>query len=127
MILADPHLALYIREWPRPSDFGIVAETAGERLGATWWRFFSASQRGYGYVGPAIPEITIGVVAPSRGTGIGRSMLVKLIEEARNRSVPALSLSVEHDNYALNLYRSVGFTPVERSANAGTMVLRLET
>ena len=55
-------------------------------------------------------------VDPSwRGLGVGRALLVTLIEAARTRGYSALRLGTLHDmDSALALYQSLGFTPIER-------------
>jgi ribosomal protein S18 acetylase RimI-like enzyme len=114
----------YIAGWPREGDRGLVAEI-GEPVGATWYRLMTADDPGYGFVDPETPEISIGVVPSWRGRGIGRRLLVALLEDAGSDGHTALSLSVEEDNNALRLYESVGFHPVERIGNAWTMVVAL--
>jgi ribosomal protein S18 acetylase RimI-like enzyme len=127
-VLADPALARYVRGWPRASDAGWVAEAgsgAPDPIGAAWWRYFPAENPGYGFVDASIPEISIGIDARFRGRGLGRRLLDVLIHGARARGVPALSLSVERDNFAVALYESVGFQPVHEDDGALTMLLQL--
>ncbi|MGH8989261.1 MAG: GNAT family N-acetyltransferase [Acidimicrobiales bacterium] len=121
-IMAAPSFAHYIEGWPREGDFGIVAEDSTS-LGAAWWRYFRADDPGYGFVDDATPEITIGVREPAPGRGIGRAMLDMFVAEANRRELQALSLSVEPDNYAMQMYEAVGFRPVGDSAGAVTMVM----
>ena len=51
-----------------------------------------------------IPELTIAVRPGERGRGIGSALLTALLDEARARELPALSLSVSERNPALRLY-----------------------
>lgn len=126
-ILADPALARYIAGWPRPDDFGVIAESdVGESLGAAWCRTFSADDSGFGFVAADVPEVSIGVLADARGEGIGRSLMVHLIGEARSRGIAQLSLSVELANHARYLYASLGFTIVKQEHGAVTMVLEVD-
>jgi ribosomal protein S18 acetylase RimI-like enzyme len=126
-VLADPALAHYVVGWPRHDDFGIIAEDSrGERLGAAWCRYFSAEDPGYGFVSPDVPELSMGVVAEARGAGVGRSLLVVLIAEARIRGISQLSLSVELDNYARHLYSSLGFRVTAEGDGSATMVLMID-
>lgn len=48
-IMAEPALAHYVAGWPAEGDVGFVAEDEGP-VGATWWRFFSQPDPGYGFV-----------------------------------------------------------------------------
>ena len=124
-VLATPELAHYIEGWPRPGDFGVVAEQDGTPIGAAWCRSFTADDPGYGFVADHIPEVSIGVIAQSRGRGIGAQLLTKLAEEARANGIAALSLSVERANPALRLYERMGYRTVAEGEDSSTMVLHL--
>ena len=120
----------YVVGWPRAGDGGLVAEAAGNgdrdrSVGATWYRVMAPDDPGYGFVDAETPEITIGVVPSWRGRGVGRRLLVALLDVARADGHGALSLSVEEDNGARRLYESVGFRSVDKVGNAWTMVIHL--
>jgi hypothetical protein len=55
---------MYVVDWPRQADFGVVAEVDGVPAGA-WARLV----RGYGFVADAVPEslgfVKVGVVGTS--------------------------------------------------------------
>lgn len=113
-IMAEPALAHSVAGWPAEGAAGFVAED--ERpVGAVWWRFFPQNDPGYGFVDDRTPEVSVGLVADARRQGIGTALLAALIEEARSRSLPALSLSVEPDNPAMALYQRLGFVPAAPS------------
>ena len=123
-VMADPRFAGYLAGWPRPGDFGLVAEQDGP-LGAAWYRTCTATSHGYGFVAEDVPELSIAVIASRRQEGIGRRLLVDLIEVSEAQGHPALSLSVTHGNPARRLYESVGFEPVgEPRETASTMIRR---
>jgi ribosomal protein S18 acetylase RimI-like enzyme len=114
-VLLLPEIAVYIGGWGRSGDVGLVAEgDAGEPIGAAWYRFFSEEAHGFGFVNAETPEITIAVREDRRGRGIGGALLDELITQARERRVPALSLSVEPDNPALRLYERASFRVIRR-------------
>ncbi len=123
-VLSVPELAHYVAGWPQPGDLGVVAEAA-EPIGAAWLRFFTAEDPGYGFIDAAVPELSMGVAGAWRGRGVGRSLLSALIAAARDAEMPAISLSVETDNFALRLYQDVGFRPVRAESGAVTMKLQL--
>jgi ribosomal protein S18 acetylase RimI-like enzyme len=114
-VLFLPEIAVYIGGWGRSGDVGLVAEgNGGEPIGAAWYRFFSEEAHGFGFVNAETPEITIAVREDRRGRGIGGALLDELITQARERRIPALSLSVEPDNPALRLYERASFRVVRR-------------
>jgi GNAT superfamily N-acetyltransferase len=120
-VMADPRYAMYLAGWPRQSDYGLVAEQ-DEPLGAAWYRTYTATEHGYGFVDETIPELSIAVIASRRHEGIGRRLLTGLIEASVAQGHPALSLSVNDENPARRLYESVGFQPVDHHGITWTMV-----
>jgi GNAT superfamily N-acetyltransferase len=125
-VLSDPRTAHYIAGWPRDTDLGVMAEAGSEPVGAAWARFFPADDPAYGFVGPDIPELTIGVAAPWRGRGVGRTLLRAIAESAAEAGIRQISLSVERKNFARGLYLSEGFTVVDASdPQSDTMVKSL--
>jgi ribosomal protein S18 acetylase RimI-like enzyme len=124
-LLSDPHLSRYVAGWPKPTDFGTVAALGHETVGAAWCRIFTIDQPGYGFVGPDVPELSMGIREAYRGRGAGSGLLDALIAQARYRGCRALSLSVADGNRAKSLYRRVGFLVVGHNGNADTMLLEL--
>lgn len=117
-----------IEPWGRPGDAALIAESAETPTGiagAAWYRFWSREDHSYGFVDESIPELGIGVHHVYRGRCIGSALLVRLLEQARQQGIGAVSLSVERDNPALRLYRRLGFVVVGEVGNAHTMVKTL--
>jgi GNAT superfamily N-acetyltransferase len=120
-VMADPRYAMYLAGWPRPGDHGLIAEQDGP-LGAAWYRTYTEASHGYGFVAEDVPEVSIAVVASRRREGIGRRLLVELIDASVREGHRALSLSVAEENPARRLYAAVGFVPVEKHGHSWTMV-----
>ena len=120
-VLARPELAHYVTGWPRSGDVGVMAET-DVPVGAAWSRCFTVDDPGYGFVDPDVPELSIAVAQRWRGMGVGRLLLTELIDSAGQAGHERLSLSVEPDNPAVKLYRSLGFEPVGSSGGAETLL-----
>jgi ribosomal protein S18 acetylase RimI-like enzyme len=105
---------------------GVVAEDDDTFAGAAWWRYFSQERPGLGFVGPDVPEITIGVEPTFQGLGLGRDLMAALIQRAHELNVPALSLNVEADNErAIRLYSRTGFMVVRTVAEDASLVMSL--
>ncbi len=124
-VMHRPDIAHYVEGWPREGDAGRIAVDGEIAIGAAWWRYFSRGDPGYGYVNDRTPEISIGVAARHRRRGVGVLLLGGLIDEAKERGISGLSLSVEQDNGAAALYSKMGFRAVSRVGNADTMLLEL--
>jgi ribosomal protein S18 acetylase RimI-like enzyme len=120
-VMADPRYAMYLTEWPRQGDYGLVAEQAGP-VGAAWYRTYTDANHGYGFVAEDVPELSIAVIATRRHEGIGRRLLTELIEAGVAQGYRAVSLSVAENNPARRLYESMGFVPVEKHGRSWTMV-----
>jgi ribosomal protein S18 acetylase RimI-like enzyme len=120
-VMADPRYARYLAGWPRQGDYGLVAEHHGP-VGAAWYRTYTEADPGYGFVAEDVPELSIAVIASRRHEGIGRRLLIDLIETSVAQGCRALSLSVAEDNPARGLYESAGFVLVEKHGHSCTMV-----
>ena len=122
-VMADSRYAEYLAGWPRLGDYGLVVEHDGP-VGAAWYRTYTEANHGHGFVAEDVPELSIAVGASHRREGIGRRLLIDLIEASVVQGYPALSLSVAVNNPARGLYESTGFVPVEKRERSWTMIRR---
>jgi ribosomal protein S18 acetylase RimI-like enzyme len=122
-VLADRRYAQYLGGWPRQGDYGLVAEQDGP-VGAAWYRTFTEASHGHGFVADDVPELAIAVITSHRQQGIGRRLLVDLIEASIAQGYPAVSLSVAEHNPARGLYEANGFVPLEKHGSTWTMIRR---
>ena len=121
--LARPDLVYLLEDWGRDGDTAVIALIQGsQRVGAAWYRFWEPEQHSYGYVSSEIPEAAIAVCEAYRGLGIGHLLIEALLKTAAETGIEKVSLSVEVDNPALNLYQQHGFKPVGKTGNSWTMV-----
>lgn len=118
---AEAECCKLLGQWGREGDRGLIAERNEMRLGAAWFRLWTAELHSYGFVDPAVPEIAMAVRKTFRSTGIGRMLLASLVELARAEGFQALILSVSPMNYALKLYASMGFCKVDESGTSWTL------
>ena len=112
---------MYLAGWPRPGDHGLIVEQDGP-VGAAWFRTFTEVSHGHGFVAEDVPELSIAVISSRRREGIGRRLLVELIDVSVDQGYRALSLSVREQNPARGLYESVGFVTVAKDGTSWTMV-----
>ena len=106
VIYDDPKCrAAYLGFGTRPDDRAVVAEVAGEVVGACWARTTDE----YGHIDDETPSLSISLYEPYRGHGIGTSMMRALLDELRDVGYARASLSVQKENPALGLYERMGF------------------
>ena len=124
-IVNTPEIARYWRGWGRAGDLGMMAvhTTTHAPIGAAWLRVWSGADRGYGFVSPEIPEMSVSVVPGMRGRGIGTELIGALLSRADTR-FDAVSLSVTPENPALSLYDRFGFLRLGRDDNSIIMIRR---
>jgi nicotinamidase-related amidase/ribosomal protein S18 acetylase RimI-like enzyme len=121
----DPALRHYVEAFGREGDVGVIAEVDGDPAGAAWSRRFEPAHAGYGFVGPDVPELSIGVRAAHRGRGLGAGLIDALKRELIAAGFGRVSLSVEPDNPARRIYERAGFQPVGANGGSWTMVCDL--
>ena len=121
-ILEEPDIACYVEAWGRPGDWGRLACAGEVPVGAVWLRLWSGTEKGYGYVSPSIPELSIALLPEYRRMGLGTQMLAQVISMSRGR-YPGLSLSVVESSPACRLYERLGFRRVGRVMESLVMLL----
>jgi GNAT superfamily N-acetyltransferase len=118
-ILDDPSIAHYLTDFGgRDGDDAVIACDNLIPVGAAFCRRFTAHEPSYGFVSADVPEVGMAVVAHRRGEGIGRALLMQLLDRH-----PTMSLSVDNDNVsARHLYGSLGFVDLRSDGTSVTMI-----
>ncbi len=122
-VLAHPKVAIFHEGWGRPGDVALVAVEDGRPIGLVWCRLFSDAEHGDGYVDEDTPELAVAVVEDCRGRGVGTRLLEAMRERARRDGLDRLSLSVDSDNPAKQLYAALGWVEFEPGDGQGRMLL----
>jgi GNAT superfamily N-acetyltransferase len=125
LVLAHPQVSIFHEGWGRPGDAGLVAEVDGAAVGAVWYRLFTEAEHGEGFVDERTPELAIAIVEGRRGEGIGRALMEAIHARARADGLERISLSVDEDNPARQLYARRGYAEYEPGDGLGRMVLTL--
>ena len=120
-IIEEPSLAKYIADWGRLEDIALVAESEGELIGAVWCRLLKFQEKGYGYINDETPELSLAIQPNFRNQGLGTQLMEKAFDALRAKGFKQVSLSVDQDNQAVNLYQRLGFDLVEEIGTAFTM------
>lgn len=121
-IIENEDLQVYIRDFGKKADDRcLVAEVDGKIVGAVWTRIMDD----YGHVDDQTPSLAISLYREYRHQGIGTQLMRRMLEILKADGYQCVSLSVQKANYALQLYRKVGFTPVADHGDELLMVSRL--
>ncbi len=117
----DIAISRYVDGWGRTGDTALIAMDAGHPVGAAWYRLFSETLQGYGFLDAETPEITIVVVPTKQGQGIGQKLLGALLERARAAGYGAVSVSVRRDDTDASNYLGQGFEQVREDGETLTL------
>lgn len=121
-IVDQPELRVYIDDFgTRRGDNCFVAEVGGRVVGAVWTRIMND----YGHVDDETPSFAISLYREYRGQGIGTQMMRKMLALLKEQGFEKASLAVQKANYAVKMYRSVGFETVDENEEEYIMVCRL--
>ncbi len=125
LLLRLPQLTMFHKGWGRLGDVGLVAEDDGTRLGLAWYRFFTNERHGEGFVDEETPEVAVAVVDGHRGQGVGTALMEAIHARARAQGIRQISLSVDRDNPARQLYERLGYVEVVPDDEKGRMLVEL--
>ena len=121
-IIASPELQVYVEHFGESKDdLGFVAEVDGKIVGAVWVRIMND----YGHIDDKTPSLAISLDKEYRGFGIGTDMMKEMLALLKSRGYSRVSLSVQKANYAVKLYRKVGFEIVRENEEEYLMVYYL--
>jgi len=123
-VINHPELKVYIDNWGQPDDRCLVAEMNGKIVGAVWTRILDGKVKGYGNVDSQTPEFAISLFREYRNQGIGTTLMQEMIEKLRKQKYTQVSLSVAKDNYALRMYRKLGFKIIKEKDEDYLMILK---
>ena len=121
-IIEKPELRAYTDDFGTPKDDNcLVADFGGKVVGAVWTRIMDD----YGHVDNETPSFAILLYKEYRGQGIGSQFMVKMLELLKWQCYEQASLAVQKANYAVKMYKNVGFKTVDENAEEYIMVCEL--
>lgn len=123
--ITHPDFLMYYEDWGRSGDFGVIAELNDEVIGAAYGRTFTNESHGYGFVDETTPELAIAVWGDARGVGVGTALMKAFHLAAADEGFAAVSLSVNHGNFAEAMYRNLGYLEVEDDGDSVLMLKEL--
>ena len=121
-IINQPDLQVYIKYFGKEKDdICFVAETDDKVIGAVWVR----DMKDYGHIEDGVPSFAISLYKPYRNFGIGTALMKTMLSELKQRGYKKTSLAVQKENYAVKMYRKVGFEIIRETEEEFIMVCNL--
>ena len=105
-IVNNEDLQVYVRDFGKLSDDKcLVAEVDGKIVGAVWSRIM----KDYGHIAEDTPSLAISLYKEYRNEGIGTALLQQMLLLLQREGYEKVSLSVQKENYAMQMYLKAGF------------------
>lgn len=118
-IIKRPELQVYVENFgTRNGDYALCAECEGRIVGAVWTRIMDD----YGHIDDDTPSFAISLYKEYRGQGIGTALMREMLEVLKNAGFSRASLAVQKANYAVKMYKKVGFEIVGENDEEYIMV-----
>ncbi|MCI8615885.1 GNAT family N-acetyltransferase [Parablautia intestinalis] len=121
-IIKKPELQVYLTDFGKnPGDYGLVAQTGDKIAGAVWVRIMND----YGHIDDNTPSFAISLYKQYRHLGIGTAMMREMLLLLKQEGYGQASLAVQKENYAVSMYKNVGFEIVDENSEEYIMLCRL--
>ena len=121
-IVNAPELQVYIENFgTQTHDKALAAEMDNKVIGAVWTRIMDD----YGHIDDETPSFAISLYREYRGLGIGTEMMRAMLAILKNCGYKQASLAVQKANYAVKMYRKVGFEIVGENGQEYIMIARI--
>ena len=118
-IIEQPELKIYYEGFGNNrADNCIVADDNGRIVGAVWTRIMDD----YGHVDDDTPSFAISLYKEYRGRGIGTKLMKEMLELLKSQGYERASLAVQKANYAVKMYKNVGFRIIDENDEEYIMV-----
>ena len=122
-IIEQPELSIYYDDFGSGNaDNCIAAEDNGKVIGAVWTRIMND----YGHVDNDTPSFAISLYKEYRGQGIGTELMRKMISLLKEQGYKKASLAVQKANYAVKMYKKVGFNVIDENTEEYIMICDLQ-
>ena len=120
-IIEQPELQVYLADFGKVDDCCLVVEVEETIVGAVWTRIMND----YGHIDDKTPSLAISLNEKYRNLGLGTALMKTMLQVLKNKRYTQVSLSVQKANYAVNMYRKLGFETVKENAEEYIMVCQL--
>lgn len=120
-IIQQPELQVYVEGFgSRKGDACFVAEVSGQIVGAVWVRIM----HDYGHIDDETPSFAISLYPDYRHGGIGTALMQTMLAFLKNENYKQASLAVQKENYAVRMYRELGFCIADENESEYIMIVR---
>ena len=121
-IVEQPELRIYYECFGTDAaDHCLVAEADGRVVGAVCTRIMDD----YGHVDDETPSFAISLIPEYRRKGIGTRLMRNMLSLLKEQGFKQASLAVQKANYAVRMYKNVGFEIVDENDEEYIMVCTL--
>lgn len=121
-IVEQPELKVYTDDFgSRKGDHCLVAEADSKVVGAVWTRIMDD----YGHIDDETPSFAISLLKNYRNQGGGTRLMEEMLTLLKSHGYRKASLAVQKGNYAVKLYKKVGFKTVDETSEEYIMVREL--
>ena len=80
----------------------------------------------YGHIDNNTPSLAISLYEEYRSKGIGTKLMLNMIELLKEKGYNQVSLAVKKEDYAVKMYKKVGFQIVDKNQEEYIMVCKLK-
>lgn len=121
-IIDNDELQVYVNDFGKhKGDVAMVADVDGKVVGAVWARIMND----YGHIDDETPSLAISLYKDYRGNVIGTDLMRNILSLLRQRGFSRVSLAVQKANYAVKMYKKVGFRIVDENTEEYIMLCEL--
>ena len=121
-IINQPELQVYVKGFGESKgDLCLVAQVENEIVGAVWVRIMND----YGHVDNETPSFAISLLKEYRNYGIGTELMKQMLMKLKKQGYKQASLAVQKKNYAVRMYKKVGFEIVGENDEEYIMICML--
>ena len=121
-IVRQPELQVYVKDFgSKAGDYALCAEAEGKLAGAVWVRIMDD----YGHVDDETPSFAISLFPAYRNYGIGTAMMQAMLKLLKQEGYRQASLAVQKENYAVRMYRKLGFETVSENDEEYIMICKI--
>ena len=122
-IINQPDLQVYVKDFGKnKGDLCLVAQVSDKIVGAVWVRIMND----YGHIDNETPSFAISLLKEYRNYGIGTELMKQMLTKLKLEGYKQTSLSVQKMNYAVRMYRKLGFEIVDENDEEYIMICKLQ-